>query len=461
MKPQTQDPDALELFQAHFDQLLNPAHCLVKLARRIDWNHFEAAFADCYCDDFGAPAKATRLMVGLHYLKHAFNESDESLAERWVENPYWQYFCGYTHMQHKCPIHPTSMTKWRQRVGEDRLVELLKQTIVIAVKQKHLPKRELKQVNVDTTVQEKNITYPTDSKLLYKAIEKLVAAARARGVPLRQSYLRVGKRASVKASRYAHAKQFKRMRRQLRKLRTYVGRLIRDIKRKTGESLTTDDPLATLLARCQRVRDQRPADSNKLYSLHEPEVRCISKGKAHKRYEFGQKVALATTNRRDWFVAALLLEDNPYDGHTLARTLEQVESNTGVALSDAYADKGYRGHDYQGDATVHIAGSSSKHLTRTGRKRKRRRSAIEPKIGHVKQENRLGRCYLKGLAGDAINVILAAAGANLRKLLRLLPCAWRAWQVRCVCRVCRAWFEQIVRDMLHAIHRPSQHHQIA
>ncbi len=461
MKPQTQDLDALELFQAHFDQLLNPAHSLVKLARRIDWNHFEVVFADCYCDDFGAPAKATRLMVGLHYLKHAFNESDESLAERWVENPYWQYFCGYTHMQHKCPIHPTSMTKWRQRVGEDRLVELLKQTIVIAVKQKHLPKRELKQVNVDTTVQEKNITYPTDSKLLYKAIEKLVAAARARGIVLRQSYLRVGKRASVKASRYAHAKQFKRMRRQLRKLRTYVGRLIRDIKRKTGESLARDDSLATLLARCQRVRDQRPADSNKLYSLHEPEVRCISKGKAHKRYEFGQKVALATTNRRDWFVAALLLEDNPYDGHTLKRTLEQVESNTGVALSDAYVDKGYRGHDYQGSATVHIAGSSSKHLTRTGRKRKRRRSAIEPKIGHVKQENRLGRCYLKGLAGDAINVILAAAGANLRKLLRLLPCAWRALQVRCVCRVCRAWFEQIVRDMLHAIYRPSQHHQIA
>ena len=458
MKPQTQDLDALELFQAHFDQLLNPAHCLVKLARRIDWNHFEGVFADCYCDDFGAPAKATRLMVGLHYLKHAFNESDESLAERWVENPYWQYFCGYTHMQHKCPIHPTSMTKWRQRVGEDRLVELLKQTIEIAVKQKHLPKRELKQVNVDTTVQEKNIAYPTDSKLLYKAIEKLVAAARARGIVLRQSYLRVGKRASVKASRYAHAKQFKRMRRQLRKLRTYVGRLIRDIKRKTGESLARDDSLATLLARCQRVRDQRPADSNKLYSLHEPEVRCISKGKAHKRYEFGQKVALATTNRRDWFVAALLLEDNPYDGHTLERTLEQVESNTGVALSDAYADKGYRGHDYQGDATVHIAGSSSKQLTRTGRKRKRRRSAIEPKIGHIKQENRLSRCYLKGLAGDAINVILAAAGANLRKLLRLLPCAWRAWRV---CQICRAWLKQTARQALHAIHRPSQHHQIA
>jgi IS5 family transposase len=429
MKPQSQPEDDLLLFQSHFDQLLNPKHPLIKLAGQIDWSHFEATFADCFCPDNGAPAKATRLMVGLHYLKHAFNESDESVVERWVENPYWQYFCGYTHMQHQCPIHPTSMTKWRQRVGEDKLNVLLTQTIEVAVKSKHLPERELKQVNVDTTVQEKNITHPTDSKLLYKAIIKLGAAAKARGVTLRQSYVRVGKRASVKAGRYAHAKQFKRMRRQIRKLRTYVGRLIRDIQRKV---VVLDEPMTDLLSRCQRLRDQHPTDSNKLYSLHEPDVRCISKGKAHKRYEFGQKVAVATTNRRDWFVAALLCKNNPYDGHTLNQTLEQVESNTGVMLDAAYVDKGYRGHDYQGDAAVHIAGSGSKRLTQSQRKRRRRRSAIEPKIGHTKSENRMGRCYLKGLVGDAMNVVLAAAGANFRKLLRLLPCAWRTWLNRWV-----------------------------
>jgi IS5 family transposase len=201
MKPQSQSPDALALFQAHFDQLLNPAHPLVKLAGQIDWPALEATFAGCYCPDFGAPAKAVRLMVGLHYLKHAFNESDESVVSKWVENPYWQYFCGFTHMQHECPIHPTSMTRWRQRVGEDKLTELLKQTVVTAVQQKHLPARELKQVNVDTTVQEKHITHPTDSKLLYKAIVKLAKAARQRGIVLRQSYVRVGKRAAVKAGR--------------------------------------------------------------------------------------------------------------------------------------------------------------------------------------------------------------------------------------------------------------------
>ena len=424
MKPNPPDQDDLRLFQAHFDQLLNPAHRLLKLAGQIDWDSSDAAFADCYCPDHGAPAKATRLMVGLHYLKHTFNESDESVVARWVENPYWQAFCVYTHMQHECPIHPTSLTRWRQRVGPERLVGLLKETVVVAVEQKHLPRRELKQVNVDTTVQEKHVTHPTDPKLLYKAIVKLGRAANERGITLRQSYVRVGKRATIKAGRYAHARQFKRMRRQLRKLRTYVGRIMRDIQRETG---VIDESLKTLLDRCAQLIDQKPGDKNKLYSLHEPQVRCISKGKAHKRYEFGQEVALATTNRRDWFVGALLVEGNPYDGHTLNRTLQQVEQVTGMTPSDAYVDKGYRGHDYQGDATIHLAGSRSKRLTETQRRRRKRRSAIEPKIGHAKSENRMGRCYLKGLAGDAMNVILAAAGANLSKLLRLLPCALRVW----------------------------------
>ena len=416
MKPKPQPRDAFELFQAHFDQLLDPSHELVVLAKKIDWPGLDTAYTDCYCPDIGAPAKAVRLMVGLHYLKFAFNESDESLVARWVENPYWQYFCGYTHMQHECPIHPTSMTKWRNRLGAKRLEELLKETIRLAVREKHVPKSDLARVTVDTTVQEKNITFPTDSKLLYKAIRKLGDAAKSRGIPLRQSYVRVGKAAAVKASRCAHAKQYKRMRRQLRKLRTYVGRLIRDIHRNTTD---IDDGLATLLNRADRIRRQQPKDSKKLYSLHEPEVQCISKGKAHKRYEFGQKVAVATTNRSNWIVAAPLMPDNPYDGHTLSDTLATVENVTGVAVTDAYVDKGYRGHGYTGGAEVHIAGQRRKDMTRAERKRRRRRSAIEPKIGHLKSDHRMGRCFLARVCGDAINAVLAAAGANLRKLLGL------------------------------------------
>lgn len=424
MKPKPQKRDAFELFQAHFDQILNPDHELLLLARKIDWSRFDVAFADSYSEDMGAPAKATRLMVGLHFLKYTFNESDESLVERWVENPYWQAFCGYTHMQHDCPIHPTSMTKWRNRVGAERMEELLKETIALAVRDKQVSLRDLQRVNVDTTVQEKNVTFPTDSKLLYKAIVKLVAAARSRGIRLRQSYVRVGKKASIMAGRYAHARQYKRMRRQLRKLRTYVGRLVRDIRRKVA---TVDDDLATLLSQANRVRLQQPKDSRKLYSLHEPEVQCISKGKAHKRYEFGQKVSIATTNGDNWIVASQLMKGNPYDGHTLAETMATIESVTGVAITDAYVDKGYRGHDYTGAAEVHITGQRYKSSSRAERKRRRRRSAVEPKIGHLKSDHRMDRCFLAGLQGDAINAVLAAAGSNLRKLLRRFVYALIRW----------------------------------
>lgn len=423
MKPKNQSTDALLLFQAHFDQMLNPQHELVLLAKKIDWKQFDLAFANCYSPDMGAPAKSARLMVGLHYLKHAFNESDESVVARWVENPYWQHFCGYTHMQHECPIHPTSMTRWRHRVGEDRLALLLAETINLAVREKHLPVRDLQALNVDTTVQEKNITYPTDSKLLYKAVVKLTASAKRRGIVLRQTYVRVGKLAMIKAGRYAHAQQFRRMRREIRRLKTYVGRLIRDIGRKAG---SVDTELATLLKLATRLLNQNRDDSNKLYSLHEPEVCCISKGKAHKRYEFGQKVSVATTNRSNWIVAARMISGNPYDGHTLAQTLESVESMTGVPVLEACVDKGYRGHDYRGLAQVHIGGGG-KSRPRGERLRRRRRSAIEPKIGHLKSDCRMNRCFLKGLCGDAINAVLAAAGSNLRKLLALLLCAFTNW----------------------------------
>ena len=412
MKPKPRpEISQLDLFQSRFEQLLNHDHPLFILANRIDWNRFDVALADCYCPDIGAPAKSIRLLVGLHYLKHAFNESDESLLERWVENPYWQHFCGFTMMQHEMPLHPTSLTKWRQRVG----AEMLSETISLALREKQVTKRELAQVIVDTTVQEKNITHPTDSKLYRTAIVKLGRAAKQRGVTLRQTYIRVSKQAAIMVSRYAHAKQFKRMRRKLKKLRTWLGRVIRDVRRQVPEP---DESLEELLRLCECLHAQEQTDRRKLYSLHEPEVMCISKGKAHKRYEFGQKVSVSTTNRGNWIVGVELCAGNPYDGHTLAKAIASIEDTTRVSVTDAYVDKGYRGHDYSGDACVHLSGSSTRNLSRTKKKRHKRRSAVEPKIGHLKSDTRMTRCFLKGLTGDAINAVLAAAGSNLQKLLR-------------------------------------------
>ena len=235
-----------------------------------------------------------------------------------------------------------------------------------------------------------------------------------------------------------------------------MGRMIRDIQRKaTG----IDEELAILLDRTDRIRTQQPKDKNKLYSLHEPEVRCMSEGKAHKRYEFGQKVAVATTNRSNWIVASTLMEDNPYDGHTLAATISVTERVTGVAVTDAYVDKGYRGHGYTGGAEVHIAGQRKKNTTRAERKRRRRRCAIEPKIGHLKSNDRMGRCFLARLAGDAINAVLAAAGANLRKLLGLLRegagrfvCALREWPKQTAPALV-GWAKAMTRD--RRLHRPN------
>ena len=317
-------------------------------------------------------------------------------------------------MQHEMPLHPTSLTKWRQRVGAETLVEMLSETISLALREKQVTKRELAQVIVDTTVQEKNITHPTDSKLYRTAIVKLGRAAKQRGVTLRQTYIRVSKQAAIMVSRYAHAKQFKRMRRKLKKLRTWLGRVIRDVRRQVPEP---DESLEELLRLCECLHAQEQTDRRKLYSLHEPEVMCISKGKAHKRYEFGQKVSVSTTNRGNWIVGVELSAENPYDGHTLAKAIASIEDTTRVSVIDAYVDKGYRGHDYSGDACVHLSGSSTRNLSRTKKKRHKRRSSVEPKIGHLKSDTRMTRCFLKGLTGDAINAVLADAGSNLQKLL--------------------------------------------
>jgi IS5 family transposase len=413
MQPKQKGSQAI-LFASKLSQILNDQHPLYKLALSIDWQSIEKELACCYSSDMGRPGNATRLMVGLHYLKHAYNESDESVVARWVENPYWQYFCGYEYMQHEFPIHSTSMVKWRHRVGSKRMEILLKETLSTAKREKYIKPSDASKIIVDTTVQEKAIAHPTDARLYLKSIHRLVKLAKERNINLRQSYVRVSKKAFFRQSQYARAGQYKRAAKHTKKLKTCLGRLIRDIERKFNNP---DEKLAVMLERASRIHCQKRDDKKKLYSLDAPEVECISKGKAHKRYEFGCKVSLSVTLKNNWITSSSALHGNPYDGHTLEETIERSQSNTDVETKEAYVDRGYRGHNYTGDAKIYKQDGKLKRLTRAIMKKIKRRSAIEPTIGHVKSDNGMARNYLKTEEGDRMNAILAAAGYNMRKLL--------------------------------------------
>jgi transposase, IS5 family len=428
MKPKKPDnhPD---LFRSQLSQILNLSHPLCRLASQINWQRIEQNIDTVYRTGPGQPALPTRLLVGLHYLKYTFSESDESVVERWVENPYWQYFCGYETLQHELPLHPTSLIKWRHRVG-DKLEALLEETIQVAMETKALKSTALKHVNVDTTVQEKAIAFPTDARLYQKMRVTLVREAERHGINLRQSFRRVGKKAFIMQGRYANARQMKRAARQTRRLKTYLGRVMRDIERKAD---ACDESMQVLLVRARRLLEQQRHDKNKLYSVHEPEVRCIAKGKAHKRYEFGAKASFVTTSKGNWLVSAQSLKDNPYDGHTLANALQQAQELTGITPQFAYCDQGYRGHGFEGETKVHIVGKIPKRARASVRRWMKRRAAIEPTIGHLKSDHRLNRNYLKGETGDKANVTLAAAAYNLAKLLAWFYC------VRIVEQIMRLW----------------------
>jgi IS5 family transposase len=403
-----------ELFKSRLDQMLDPKHPLFRLANAIDWEYFEKEFGKFYVENVGRPGKPIRILVGLHYLKNAYDESDESCVERFLENPYWQYFCGFEHFQHEFPLKPTTLVKWRQRIGEAGIEKLFYQTLLTAQKLGLLNMSHLNKVNVDTTVQEKAIAYPTDARLYYKMQVKLVKAAQKYGIELRQSYRRLGKKALVMQGRYSHARQMKRAMRETKRLKMYLGRITRELRRKTSDA--APGALEELLQRSERLLTQQKHDTNKLYSCHAPEVECIAKGKTHKKYEFGCKVSVAATSRDNWIVGIQAHHGNPYDGHTLNTMLEFVNRMTGTPVKEAYCDKGYRGHNHTGDTTVHIAGNKSK-ISRSLRKWLRRRCAIEPIIGHLKSDNRMDRNYLKGAIGDKINALLCGCGANIRKLI--------------------------------------------
>jgi IS5 family transposase len=418
MGPKPTLPSSGDLYRSRLDQILDPRHALFRLADVINWDRFDEEFGRFY-RPLGRPAKPTRLMVGLSYLQHTFNLSDEAVVQRWIENPYWQWFCGCEFFQHELPCDPSSLTRWRKRLGPEGLGTLLAATIHAGLDTGAVRPSSLERISVDTTVQPKAITYPTDAKLYLKALLALVRQAKRHGLELRQAHTRLAKRAAVQVGRYAHARQMRRMRRELKRLKTYLGRVYRDIARKVAGDVELSIRFAPLLGLTERLLTQARTSKNKLYSLHAPEVVCIAKGKAHRPYEFGSKVALAVTNREGFVLASKALEGNPYDGHTLDATIGQVIAMTGIEPERTYVDQGYRGHDYAKADRVFLT-RQRRGLTPTIKRELRRRSAIEPMIGHMKADGRLGRNHLLGAAGDAMNALLVAAGHNLRLILNWL-----------------------------------------
>ncbi|MGH8415385.1 MAG: IS5 family transposase [Gammaproteobacteria bacterium] len=411
-----------DLFRARLEQIINMKHELVQLAGKIDWAWIDGEIAPLYSDQ-GRPGIATRFVIGLLLLKHIYGLSDEGVCERWVHDPYFQFFTGEEFFQHEFPHERSDLSHWRKRLG-DKLELLLAESLRVAHASGALRARDLARVTIDTTVQPKAITFPTDAKLLHAAIKGLNRLARKHGVRLRQSYRRVAKHAAMMAGRYAHAKQFNRHRKQLRILRTRLGRIIRDISRKIAGETGLEEVFTWPLARARQIRSQQQRQRGwKLYSFHAPEVECIGKGKARAPYEFGVKVSIVTTNARapggQFVLHAKALPGNPYDGHTLRAAIEDTERLTGRTIERVYADKGYRGHDAQNPHRVFISGQK-RGVFGAIKRELRRRSAIEPVIGHMKAEGHLDRCHLKGSAGDAANAILSAVGYNLRRVLAWL-----------------------------------------
>jgi transposase, IS5 family len=435
MKPrERRETGAQDLFRSRLDQIINLKHELVTLSKTVSWSFIEGKCGEVYADGPGMPPLPTRLMAGLAILKYTFDLSDEELCDRWVENPYFQYFCGEEFFLHELPFDRSSLTRWRQRMGEDRVAALLQESLSVAIRTGAMAPQDTRRVIVDTTVQPKNVMFPTDAKLLHRAREKLVALARKTGLDLRQSYTRVGKFALIKHQRYAHAKQFKRAGKALRKLRTYLGRTIRDIGRQILDDEQLQDIFRHPLHLAGRVLNQKqkqvakkslPSIGSKVYSLHAPEVECIGKGKTHKPYEFGVKVSIATTLHRSkgglFALHAKALPGNPYDGHTLATVIPEMEALIGNDIDRLLADAGYRGHNAPLTHTFKVYTTGQKRrMTPVIKREMRRRAAVEPVIGHIKNEHRMERNYLAGTQGDAINAILAAAGYNFRLLLTWL-----------------------------------------
>lgn len=403
----------LNIFKTPLKQFINLEHETCILADKIDWDTVSDDFKRYY-KDFGRPSVPLRRMIGLVLLKYMHNLSDESVVERWIENPYWQYFTGEAFFQTEKPFDPSEFVHFRKRIGEKGAERLLKLSVDLFGKE-----AKEKEVLIDTTVQEKNITFPPDTKLHKKIIDKCNTIAKTEEIQLRQSYKRTIKQLMIDQRFRNHPKRKKKAKAAARKIKTIAGRLVRDLERKM-----TDDQLALYgrkLKIFHQILQQQRDTKNKIYSIHEPHVKCIAKGKEAKPYEFGNKSSIVKTRKSGILVGALAFNENVYDGDTLEPQLAQVERVASYRPKAAIVDRGFRGKKHVFDTQIFtpkpLPASATRYQKQKTRKRFRSRAGIEPVIGHLKHDHRMIRNYLKGELGDKVNTIMAATAFNLKKML--------------------------------------------
>lgn len=417
MLTKNEEINQFELFRNELENLLDMEDPLCKMAKQINWKRFEEEFSRYYCEDNGRPSKTIRQMESLEYLKQKEGQSDEEIVEKCVENPYWQYFSGERYFQKEKPVEASLLVKFREKIGKEGMELLLRETIELGLKTKTIRRKSFKKVIVDTTVQEKNITYPTDAKSQNKVREKLVKLAREVGIKLRESYKVVSVRELVAGARYAYARQMRRAKKSFKKVKIYLGRVIRDVERKWDE--VSDEVKKKFEQEYEKTKriakileNQTQKSKDKIYSVSEPQVECIGKGKVNKKYEFGVKVGVGVTHKEGFVLSSEAYFGNPYDGHTLKRSLETIERNTKTQIKKCFVDRGYKGHKVE-EVEVFISGQK-RGVSDEIKKEIKRRSLVEGMISHMKRKCHLGKNYLHGIKGDENNAILSGVGHNMR-----------------------------------------------
>ena len=412
------DQNQSQIFQPLLKDFIDPKHELVILSCKIDWDMIVKKFSVLYSHT-GTKSKPVRLMTGLLILKQLFNLSDDEVVEQWRSNPYYQYFCGESVFQWKYPCASSDITHFRKRIGKSGCQEIFNLSVNLFSKQI----KKAQHVLVDTTVQEKNITYPTDGKLYKKIIDKCNRIREKEHLSVRQSYKFKAKEYLRMTHNFNHPKRRKQAQKALRKLKTVAGRLMRDVSRGLADKGIMKYKNEIEIFR--KILLQTRHSKDKIYSLHEPEVSCIAKGKSHKKYEYGSKVSMAVIPGKNIIVGVKNFKGNPHDSKTLEPTLDHVREITGKDFKKAMVDRGFRGLTKIGETEIIIPDSGklknvSKSYKQMKRKLCRKRAAIEPIIGHVKHKCRMSRNYLKGVTGDEMNVLLSAAAFNFRQKLRII-----------------------------------------